>query len=320
MAKIAVHVVTYNNAETIEICLNSLLAQRNITFEVLVIDNASHDDTVKRVQSLGVPVITNESNAGYSKAHNQALALTASEYVLTLNPDLWLDPFYLYHLAQTLDANPHIGSASGRLLRVEQLGEPPHSVDSTGLFMRRNRRQGLRNEGHPIAACPTQPRLIFGPDGAAAFYRRTMLEDIRVMDEVFDNDFFIQKEDVDVCWRAQLRGWSALYVPEATAHHIRSFRAGQRYRRAVSKRMRFYAVRNRYLLMMKNEIREHFWRDFLAIAMYDLGIVIYIVLRERESWPALRAALKMRKYMLQKRHLIQSSRRVNRQYMSQWFE
>jgi GT2 family glycosyltransferase len=318
--KVSVHIVTYNSAETIERCLSSLAEQRGVDFKTLVIDNASTDETVQRVEKMGVPIVANSTNLGYSVAHNQAIGGTTSEYVLTLNPDIWLDPNYLQQMVRALDHTPHMGSACGRLLRVEQLGQPPYAIDSTGLFMRRNRRQGLCNESYPLELCPTQPQLIFGPDGAAAFYRRKMLENITVLGEVFDADFFIQKEDVDVCWRAQLLGWQSIYVPEAIGHHIRAFRPGQRYRRTVSKEMRFYAVRNRYLLMLKNEIPSHFLRDLITISVYDFGVLAYIILRERESWSSLMAVFPLARRMLQKRRIIQSSRRVSRRDIQQWFQ
>lgn len=320
LPKISVHVITYNSAQTIEPCLQSLLEQREADFETVIVDNGSTDDTVRRVEAMRIPVNVNKKNCGYSKAHNQALSLTNSDYVLTLNPDVWLAPDYLHYMMQALDAQPQVGSASGCLLRVEQLGQAPFAIDSTGLFMRRNRRQGLRNEGGPVETRPTQSHAIFGPDGAAAFYRRTMLDDIRIMDEVFDPDFFMHKEDIDVCWRAQLRGWSSVYVPDAVAHHVRSFRPGHQNRRIINREMRFYATRNRYLLMLKNEISSHFWRCLPSIVSYDLGILGYLLLKERETFPALTAALALSKRMLLKRRIIQTSRRVSWQDIQHWFE
>jgi GT2 family glycosyltransferase len=318
MGCVSVHIVTYNNAGTVAICLEALLAQRNVDFQVRVIDNASSDDTVHRVKQLGLDVVCNQTNIGYGAAHNQAIALTDSKYVLTLNPDVRLEPNYIEALAAALEANHYIGSASGCLLRVDRLSDVPTSVDSTGLLMRRNRHQGLRYEGFPVDRRPTQPTAIFGPDGAAAFYRRAMLEDIRLLDEVFDHDFFIQKEDIDICWRAQLRGWSSVCVPHATARHIRTFRPGQR--GPVTTEMRFYGIRNRYLLMIKNDIPAHFWRDILPIAAYDALIVTYIALCERESWSAIPSALALLGKMLKKRRVIQSRRQVEWQQLRQWFQ
>lgn len=309
MPRISVHIVTHNSAATIEACLTALRQQTCDDVHLLVIDNNSTDNTVQLVEALGVRVQRSPSNIGYSAAHNQAIAAADSEYVLTLNPDVWLAPSFLDRLLAALDSAPEAGSASGCLLRVEQLGAPPATVDSAGLFMRRTRRQGLRAEGCPVSERPTEPATIFGPDGAAAFYRRAMLDDIRVMGEVFDENFFMHKEDVDVCWRAQLRGWSSLYVPDALAHHIRTFRPGQR--QQVSSDLRFYGVRNRYLMLLKNESVSHVLRDLPFIAAYDLAIILYMLLREPRSLRALWSAAKLSRRMLQKRRLIQSGRRAD---------
>jgi GT2 family glycosyltransferase len=319
MKKVSVHIVTYNSAAHIEACLQSLQNQQGVDFSALVVDNASSDDTVARVEKMGVSIIKNTQNAGYSVAHNQAIAQTAnqSDYVLTLNPDVWLDPHYLARIVAVLDENPHVGSAAGRLLRVEKLGDTPEWIDSTGLFMSKSRRQLLRNSGDPVAVCRTIQDFVFGPDGAAAVYRRAMLEDIAIEGEIFDEDFFMHKEDVDICWRAQLRGWQSVYVPDAIGHHIRGFRPGQRER--VSADMRFFGVRNRYLLMMKNDIGAHFWRDFLAIAWYDLKIFGFILLKERASLKAFASAWKMRGRMLKKRRVIQTGRKVTWEALKKWF-
>jgi GT2 family glycosyltransferase len=145
-----------------------------------------------------------------------------------------------------------------------------------------------------------------------------MLEDIRVSDEIFDPDFFMHKEDVDVCWRAQLRGWSSVYVPGAVAYHIRHFRPGQR--QAVSPHMRFLGVRNRYLLMLKNDIPAHFWCDLPAIAFYDLRILAYLLLRERSSLRAFRSIWQLRQRMRKKRRIIQASRQVDWRQLRRWFK
>jgi GT2 family glycosyltransferase len=308
MHRVAVHLVTYNNEDTIHECLSALLAQDE-PFTLHIIDNASTDQTVERMKALGLAVHVNKTNVGYAVAHNQALAATQSDYVLTLNPDLVLQPGFLAEMRRALDTEPRLGSAAGRLLRVEQVGAQPHAIDSVGLYLRRNRRQGLLMDGAPVSDAPTDPRPIFGPDGAAAFYRRAMLDDISIGGEIFDEDFFIHKEDVDICWRAQLAGWRSTYVPGAIAHHIRTFRPGQR--GTVSSFLRMCAVRNRYLLMMKNEIPVLFWRDLWRIAAYDLAIIGYLVLRERASLRGLTSAWALRGKMWEKRRAIHAKRRAS---------
>jgi GT2 family glycosyltransferase len=312
---VSVNIVTYNNALTIIPCLEALMAQEG-DFEVIIIDNASADNTVELAQSMNLPITLNNHNLGYSVAHNQALANSDSKYVLTLNPDVALQPDFIQQMVTALENDPTLGSAAGCLLRVNKLGDTPIILDSTGLYMRRTRRQGLRFEGADIDKRPMQSGEIFGPDGAAAFYRRAMLDDIATEGEIFDGDFFTQKADIDLCWRAQLRGWKSLYVPDAVAHHVRTFRPG--HRKNVSPSMRIYGVQNRYLLMMKNEVARLFWRDFWAISIYDIAILLYILMRERDSFSALVSAWKLRKRMMHKRRIIHANRTVTTQEMRRW--
>ncbi len=312
----AVNIVTYNSSATIAACLDALLAQTG-DYTVLVLDNASSDDTAAIVQSYGVPLHINERNTGYAAAHNQAIAMTESDYVLTLNPDVKLLPGFIAALAAALDADAGLGSVAGCLLRVDDLRDEPTAIDSLGVYMRRNQRQGLRSDGAPASERDPDPTAIFGPDGAAAFYRRAMLADIACGGQVFDEDFFMHKEDIDVCYRAQLYGWRSAVVPGAVAHHVRHFRPGQR--RRVQGDLRYIAVRNRYLLMLKNLPTALFWRYALPILAYDAQIVVYILLLERSSLRALREAWQMRGVMFAKRRQIQSRRQISHADLQAWF-
>jgi GT2 family glycosyltransferase len=133
------------------------------------------------------------------------------------------------------DGTPDIVADGGSLL------------DSTGLLMQRNRRQVLRSENCVPASFRALAR-IFGPDGAAAFWRRTSLDDIRADGEVFDEDFFMHKEYIDIVRRAQLRGWRSANVLEASANHTRAFRPRRSRRTRVDARLRAVAVRSGSLL------------------------------------------------------------------------
>ena len=318
--RVTVQIVTHNSAPTIDACIASLQAQTFTDFSTYVWDNASTDDTLPRVrQHEDVIPLTSADNLGYAAAHNRLLDETNSEYVLTLNPDACLHPEFLSAMVAALDAEPRAGSAAGCLLRVDQLGDRALVIDSAGVTMSRTRRQQLLGDGQPIDRFSHPLPYPFGVDGAAAFYRRAMLEDIRIMGEVFDEDFYMHKEDIDVCWRAQLRGWSCVYVPSAQADHIRSFRPGQQQRERVAAHIRFLAARNRYLLMLKNEIGAHFVRDLPAILLYDLALLAYFLLRERSSLGIYRSLWKLRGRMLAKRKLIQTGRRVSWREIVRWF-
>lgn len=204
------------------------------------------------------------------------------------------------------------------LYRVNALEEQSTVVDSAGLYLTPYRRQGLRLEGQTFTQGTKRHSPIFGPDGAAAFYKRAMLTDVNLGDGVFDEAFFMHKEDVDLCWRARLMGWTSEFVPEAVAYHIRTFRAGQRHR--VSGYLRTIAARNRYYLLIKNELFTLFFRDVLWIMLYELGIFLYILFRERPSFEAYHMVVQEYSRLIQKRAAIQSHRRVRSNDIARWFQ
>jgi GT2 family glycosyltransferase len=330
MPRVAVNVVTWNGCLYIERCLSALFHQSRSDFGVTIVDNGSSDDTVALVGrwlDRGVRLIESPVNVGYAKAHNQAIAATESEFVLTLNQDAFLDPHFIELMLGAMESRPTAGSASGRLLRIsakqlsgasfDRLEEEALAIDSAGLMMRRSRRQALRCDGQPAAKGCSRPAWIFGPDGSAAFYRRKMLEDAAYRGEYFDELFVTHKEDVDLAWRAQLLGWDSVYVPGAVAYHVRGFRPGER--ADVDAGIRRDAVKNRWLMLVKNERPELALRDVPFISMYEVGIVGYLILRERSSLPAIPAFLRLLPEALRRRKDLQQRRKRGFRQMSRWF-
>lgn len=317
-ARVVIQTVTYNSADTIKACTSSVLKQRHPGIFFVVIDNASTDSTRTIVKHLGVRLVSLPENTGYAAAHNIGIRRFKSDYVLTLNPDITLERDFVGNLVKAMDKEPRdTGSAQGLLYGVEHLGEKSDTVDSMGVYMNAARRQNLRNTGKRTQNNIMLSEHIFGPDGAAAFYRRAMLIDIDQGNGVFDEDFFMHKEDVDVCWRAQLRGWKSLFVPNAVGSHIRTFRPGLR--TGVDAGLRTLALRNRYYLMIKNDMFFLWLRDLPWIVLYDLAIFFYVLFRERESLSAYAQVLKNFRSIFKKRMRIQRSRKVGSVYMAQWF-
>jgi len=326
MSAIAVNVsiVTYNSEDYVEDCLKAVLAQTFPHISITIVDNASADNSlalVEKVTAGEITIIKNENNIGFAAAHNQAMRLADSAYVLCLNPDIWLAPDYISELVAALEKDDTLGSAAGTLLRVNSW--PPdltqhYPIDSTGLYMTPHRQQRLAHElEDPTVLDGAEPTPIFGPDGAAPLYRRAMLEDAKVEGEYYDELFVTHKEDVDLAWRAQLLGWKSIHVPSAVGYHVRGFRPGKR--RNIQPDIRRMAVRNRWLLMIKNELPGLFLRYIPQIIAYDLAILVYILLLEQHSLLAIRDVIRLAPAMLRHRKIIHSRRKVSTKYMARWF-
>ncbi len=277
---VSIGLVTWNSAACLTATLDALLQQRYSAVEIVVVDNASNDDSVNRVRSSlpNAQLILNHENRGFCGGHNQAISASHGTYYLALNPDVVMNPTYITALVDALESHPEFGSAAGKLLQA------PGIIDTTGLFINRRRQQYLRGHGEKDIGQYEQPGEVFGVDGAAPLYRREMLEDIKIDGQYFDESFFAHKEDVDLAWRARLLGWGCWYSPEAVAFHKRSFKPGRR--EVVSRAIRVHAIKNRYLLLIKNELPAGWFRDGLQILWYDLKIFVYISLFERSSLKA----------------------------------
>jgi GT2 family glycosyltransferase len=279
---VSIGLVTWNNATHLPGCLKALAELEYTNWELLVVDNASDDSSINLVEQYfpDSKIIKNIDNTGFCHAHNQAIQASRGTYYLALNPDVTMQPEYLAAMISALEERPDCGSAAGELLQSQAEGQAS-IIDSTGLFIDRRRRQFLRGHGEANTGRYDQAEEVFGVDGAAPLYRREMLEDIKIDGQYFDESFFAHKEDVDLAWRARLMGWRCWYTPDAIALHPRSFRPSQR--ESVALAIRVHAVKNRYLLLYKNESPQGWRRDGLPILWYDLKILTYLCLYERTS-------------------------------------
>ncbi len=317
----AVTIVTYNSAKFIEQCLQNVLRQTRFLHEIVVIDNASHDETRQILRNFEdrVRVVYNSENRGFAGGHNQALALTSAEWVLVLNPDVRLSPNFLEQLMSAGERDPKIGTVCGKLLTMgSDLQLPSRPVlDSTGIYFTPAIRHFDRGSKELDTGKYENDEYVFGATGAAALYRRAMIEDISIEGEFFDEDFFVYREDADIAWRAQLLGWTCLYTPSAVGYHVRSVLPSNR--QGVAAVVNMHSVKNRWYLRLKNMTGDLYRRHWLSVTTRDLLIVAACLLRE---WKSLRAFpivfLNIRK-MWRKRREIMRRRRVSDEYIASWF-
>jgi GT2 family glycosyltransferase len=258
MARVAAIVVNWNGADRIAGCLEALAAQEPPLAEIVVVDNASTDgslDVVAGVVTGVVPlrVLRNADNRGFAGGANDGIEATTAPVVLICNPDTRPRPDYVARAVAALLSGDRIGAVQGKLLRLgvkTQDGMP--IVDTTGHVAYRTRIFANRGEGDADRGQWETAGAVFGVSGALGLYRRDMLDDIalpgfgRHGHEAFDEDLFAFFDDVDVDWRAAMRGWIARYEPSAVAEHERGG-AGPRRTRDVE-RLNFA---NRLLLVVK---------------------------------------------------------------------
>lgn len=318
---VTVAIVTFNSAAYIERCLDEVLRQEYHAVRVIVVDNASEDDTVSLLHRYRhcVRMILNETNNGFAGGQNQAIRASDTDWVLTLNPDVRLNPDFLAKLIEAGESDPGIGTVCGKLLAMGPDFEAPVQprFDSTGIFMTPNFRHLDRGSREPDDGRYDTAEWVFGATGAAALYRRRMIEDISLDGEFFDEDFFAYREDADVAWRAQLLGWKCLYWPSAVAYHVRTVLPSNR--RSLPAAVNMHSVKNRFLLRIKNATGRLYGRHFASVTVRDLAVFGGCLLRERSSLSAFPLLFRGLRRTWAKRRAIMIKRRAGDRYIASWF-
>jgi GT2 family glycosyltransferase len=279
-APVAVVVVTWNAERFVRACLASLRALSRPPEEVVVVDNASSDATaaIVRDEFPEVRLIAGAENAGFCKANNIGMRATRAPFVLVLNPDTILDARFLEELLPAFD-DARVGIAAGKLVRFDGV-----TLDSAGQQLARSRQPIDRGYGVRDRGQFDRDEIVFGACGAAALYRRAMLEALADAPGVyFDEAFFAFYEDLDLAWRARRAGWSAAYRHRATGRHARggAEAAGPRRFTALlgrSPEVRFLVARNRWLAILRNDRVADLLRNLPFVLARDAGTLGAILL------------------------------------------
>lgn len=233
-AELSIIIVNWNGGELLRSCLKSVaLAPPSVSYDIVVVDNASTDESVAWLRSaevstvlpgIDVHVIENADNAGFAQANNQALAYSRAPLLFLLNPDTEVRPGAFDTLIACLNSDARIGACGPRLLNTD--GSLQHSVWRnpptaweivvSGVGLWRLIPRGLRGRlllgGHWDHASRRTVPLLFG---AAILARRAMLDEVGGLDE----RFHMYGEDNEWCLRITRAGWLLMFEPAAAVTH-----------------------------------------------------------------------------------------------------
>lgn len=272
--------------------------------EIIVVDNASTDGSPEYIEKNypQVKLIKNQKNLGFSAGNNIGIKNSCGEYVLILNQDVFLEPDYIQKIVEFLDKNTKAGGAMGKLLRYDSLKqEKTKMIDSLGIKIYKSGRAVERGELEEDRGQYNSNSEVFGISGAASIFRRSALEDSKINDEYFDEDFFMYKEDVDLSWRLRLFGWSLWALPSAIGYHARTS-SGTGKNGYLSHLKDFWqnekkkpdyvrglSMKNQWLMLIKNLSLKQFilwspfilWREIqlLAFNLFFAPITFFYYLR-----------------------------------------
>lgn len=210
---VTMQILNYNGIQYLKDCLDSILATDYENFEVIVIDNASIDgspDFIKKNYPQ-IKLVENEKNYGFAKALNINSHSIRSEYLVFLNNDVKVEPNWLKILISCMEQNPKVAAANPKMLFLQnrkQVNSAGGNCDIYGVGW--NRGNGEVDNGQY-----DKVEEVFYANGAALVIKKIAWLSVGS----FDEDYFLYGEDLDWCWRARLKGFEILYVPEAKIYH-----------------------------------------------------------------------------------------------------
>ncbi len=277
MVNISVIIPTCNSAKFIIPCLDSVFRQKTQNIEIILVDNASSDNTVSLVRKhySEVRIIENKSNLGASKARNQALGSSSGEWVFALDCDVILEEDFLLALLKiTREPPSEVGILQPKILDIKN-----GKIYSAGIRLSFLKRFHDIAKGMPDIDKFNTPGPVFGACCAAALYRREMLEVVKDSHGYFDERFFFLFEDADLSWRAQKKGWVCMYYPKAKCYHHgnSSFTDNQT--------RQYLSFRNRQLAILKNQNPLVTLFMFPLYLAYDLPRFLILVARFKFKFP-----------------------------------
>jgi len=262
--KFSLIVLNWNGKHFLETCLTALRRQTLQDFETILVDNASEDGSVEFVRDSfpGISIIALERNVGFTGGNIAGYEVASGNWVVLLNNDTEVAPNWLAALDRAARENPAAGILACKMMyfddriRIDNCGFDMTSGGVT-LDLGRGERDGL---------AWSRSQKVFGGCGGAVAYRRSMLEEIGFLDP----DFFMTYEDADLSFRAQLRGYECVFVPEAVVYH--------KYRATMTKypaRQVYFSQRSIEFVYLKNMPLGLILRYLPHRILYEIGAAIY---------------------------------------------
>lgn len=257
---------------------------------------------------LAISWIENPGNVSLTRLLNQAVDISKCQAVLLLNDDIKLETGFIEELVLCLKLDKTIGMVCGKILRMDD----PDLIDTTGLFLGRDRKPYERGYGRKDGGEFETPEYVFGACGAAVLYRKSMLKDTALSyGEYFDADYNMFYEDLDLSWRSRNFGWKAFYTNKAVAYHSRGATAKEikpswgfleAYNFAwLNSRLKSDLIKNRFMTIIKNDSPLSFIINSPFVFAYDLRLFVYclifdpqVIVNVIRNFPLIAGALKKR--------------------------
>lgn len=230
---LSVVILNFNTSGLLKNALESLRDTKDVNLQIIVVDNASSDDSVSMVKSnfKDVQLIASDKNLGFAGGNNLALAYLKGRYVLFLNSDTTTPPNTLGYLVKYLDEHPDIGVITCRVdLKIGGMDKDCHRgfptpwaslTNFTGL----NKlfpKSKIFNQYHLGYLDLNSIHEVDAVTGAFLMVRKTAADKLGY----WDDTFFFYGEDLDFCYRYKKAGWKIVYNPKVNIIHYKGASSG----------------------------------------------------------------------------------------------
>jgi len=212
---LSIIIVNWNTSKLLFQCLESISrSELRSTFEIIVVDNASTDDSISVITTNfpDVHIISNDRNLGFAKANNQGIAMAKGRYVLLLNSDTIVLPGVFDEMLRVADLNPQTGVIGPKLLNMD--GTLQKSWSSFPSFLSELVGKNFRIR-HPVVNIPNTYDVDWIM-GACMLVRAATIQDVGKMDE----DYFFYSEETDWCFRIKKKNWKVWYLTSGEIYHL----------------------------------------------------------------------------------------------------
>ncbi len=265
-AHISVIIVNYNSGARLRRCLDALDAQHLRADEIIVIDNASDDDSLDAAHAFNgvVDIIEAGANLGFAAANNRAAARAKGDWLAFLNPDAYAHPDWLKVIAAAIENHPEYDAFGSLQINA---GEPA-KLDGAGDVFHGSGAPYRGHFGWTTDRAPPDGEC-FSPCAAAAVYRKATFEKLGG----FEESFFCYCEDIDLGYRLRLAGGRALQLRDAKVLHEGSGVTGRRSNFSI-----YYGHRNRIWTHIRNTPTSIILVSLPYHLFADVALLAYFVL------------------------------------------
>jgi GT2 family glycosyltransferase len=289
---VTIVIVNWNGCAMLDACLASVYMQDFQGYEVVVVDNGSKDQSVAMIHDKypQVRVICLDKNTGFCYANNIGISESSAPFIVLLNNDTEVKQSWLSTLYEYMVSHPDVAACDSKVLYADR----PDVIWSAGFVY------STAGAAHPRGYQEVdddrwkQNTEVFGVVACSAMYRRSVLQQIGVLDE----DFFAGYEDVDWSFRARLAGYRLVNVPASEVYHKVSMT-----QKHNSESFVYRGQRNVEIVYIKNMPLALLMRYIIVHFLYILGSGIYFIMigRGKAFWRGKIAAVQTLPRTLDKR-------------------